>query len=59
MFDFTVSSLASQWFDEYVRLAYWIARRWSRRLLDSRARGYSADELEEPYVKEGDDYPAT
>jgi RNA polymerase sigma factor (sigma-70 family) len=47
MFDSTVSGLASQWFDEYSRLAYWLARRWSRRLLDCRARGYSFDELEE------------
>ena len=47
MFDSTVSGLASQWFDEYSRLAYWLARRWSRRLLACRARSCSADELEE------------
>jgi DNA-directed RNA polymerase specialized sigma24 family protein len=47
MFDSTVSKLAAQWFDEYSRLAYWLARRWSARLLAYRARGWSADELEE------------
>jgi hypothetical protein len=42
-----VSGLASQWFDEYARLAYWLGKRWSRRLLDYRSRAYSASELEE------------
>ena len=43
----TISQLASQWFAEYTRLAYWIARRWARRLLDYRGRSYSPNELEE------------
>ena len=43
----TVSDLTSQWFAEYTRLAYWIARRWTRRLLDYRGRSYSPNELEE------------
>ncbi len=43
----TASDLASQWFIEYSRLAYWLGRRWSRRLLDYRGRSYSSDELEE------------
>ena len=47
MFDSTVSQLAAQWFDEYHRLAYWIARRWGQRLLAYRGRSYSANELEE------------
>ncbi|MBC8356998.1 MAG: hypothetical protein H8E66_33925 [Planctomycetes bacterium] len=47
MFDSTVSQLAAQWFDEYHRLAYWLARRWAQRSLDYRARNYSANELEE------------
>ncbi len=42
-----VSQLASQWFSEYSRLAYWIARQWCKRLLDYSARRYSADELAE------------
>lgn len=47
MFDSTVSQLAAQWFDEYHRLAYWLARRWAQRLLAYRGRSYSANELEE------------
>jgi DNA-directed RNA polymerase specialized sigma24 family protein len=47
MLDSTVSQLAAQWFDEYHRLAYWIARRWGQRLLAYRGRSYSANELEE------------
>jgi DNA-directed RNA polymerase specialized sigma24 family protein len=43
----TVSQLAAQWFDEYHRLAYWLARRWAQRLLAYRGRSYSANELEE------------
>lgn len=43
----TLSSLVSQWFDEYARLAYWVARRWVRRLSDRYARDISPDELEE------------
>jgi len=39
--------LYSQWFGEYSRLAYWIARRWCQRLLHYRSIGYSADRLEE------------
>jgi hypothetical protein len=42
-----VSQLASQWFAEYIPLAYWVARRWCQRLLDYSARSYSADELAE------------
>ncbi len=42
-----VSQLAAKWFVEYSRLAYWLGRRWSRRLLDYRGRRYSSDELEE------------
>lgn len=42
-----LSSLVSQWFDEYVRLAYWLARKWCQRLLDAKARNYSATDLEE------------
>lgn len=41
------SELVQQWFTEYHRLAYWVARRWSRRLLDCKAREYSSDELAE------------
>jgi DNA-directed RNA polymerase specialized sigma24 family protein len=47
MFDSSLSELAAQWFDEYSRLAYWLGRRWSRRLLDYRSRAYSASELDE------------
>ena len=43
----TLSDLVSQWFTEYHRLAYWVARRWCRRLLDCNARNYSPDELAE------------
>ena len=43
----TLSDLASQWFAEQSRLAYWMARRWAQRLLDYRGRNYSANELEE------------
>lgn len=43
----SLSGLFSQWFSEYGRLAYWVARRWSWRLLNRYARDYSADELEE------------
>ena len=43
----TISQLTSQWFAQYTRLAYWIARRWARRLLDYRGRSYSPNELEE------------
>jgi len=42
-----LSPLIAQWFDEYHRLAYWLARRWTTRLLDYRSRGCSADELQE------------
>jgi RNA polymerase sigma factor (sigma-70 family) len=47
MSDSTLSKLIAQWFDEYHRLAYWLARRWAKRCLDYRSRGYSADELQE------------
>jgi DNA-directed RNA polymerase specialized sigma24 family protein len=47
MFQATLSGLVSQWFDEYARLAYWVARRWVRRLSDRFARDCSPDELEE------------
>ena len=42
-----VCGLAQQWFDEYSRLAYWVARRWCRRLTDRSARYCSRDRLEE------------
>ena len=42
-----LSPLVAQWFDEYHRLAYWLARRWTKRLLDYRSRTISADELQE------------
>ena len=35
-----ISPLIAQWFDEYHRLAYWLARRWTKRLLDYRSRGH-------------------
>ena len=44
MLDATLSQLAAQWFDEYHRLAYWLARRWSQRCLDYRSRGYCPPE---------------
>ena len=47
MLDSTLSQLVAQWFDEYHRLAYWLARRWAQRLLAYRGRSYSANELEE------------
>ena len=47
MSDSNLSQLIAYWFDEYHRLAYWLARRWANRCLDYRARGYSADELQE------------
>jgi len=47
MSDSTLSQLVAQWFNEYHRLAYWLARRWARRSLAYRARRYSANELEE------------
>jgi len=43
----SLSGLFSQWFTEYGRLAYWVARRWSWRLLNRYARDYTPDELEE------------
>ena len=42
-----VSELAQQWFAEYLRLGYWLARHWSYRLLHYSARYCSRDELEE------------
>ena len=42
-----VAELASQWFAEYDRLAYWIARPWVRPLLAYRSRAPSADWLAE------------
>jgi len=47
MSDSTLSQLVAQWFNEYHRLAYWLARRWAKRLLAYRGRTYSANELEE------------
>ena len=47
MFQSMVSELVKQWFDEYARLAYWVARRWSERLLNAKARDYSSSDLEE------------
>jgi DNA-directed RNA polymerase specialized sigma24 family protein len=47
MVESSLSGLVSQWFTEYGRLAYWVARRWVRRLLDCYARDCSPDELEE------------
>lgn len=38
MLDSTLSQLAAQWFNEYHRLAYWLARRIARRSLDYRGR---------------------
>lgn len=43
----TVNVLARKWFEEYARLAYWIGRRWTRRLLDWRGHDYAASDLEE------------
>ena len=43
----SLSGLFSQWFSEYGRLAYWVARRWSWRLLNRYARDYTPDELDE------------
>ena len=43
----TISHLASQWFAEHTRLAYWIARRGAQRSLDYRGRSYSSNELDE------------
>ena len=42
-----VSELAKQWFEDYARLAYWVAWRWSERLLNGKARSYSPTDLEE------------
>lgn len=42
-----VHGLASQWFDEYARLAYWVARRWTKRLLDGKGQRYSVSDIEE------------
>ena len=47
MVESSLSGLFSQWFTEYGRLAYWVARRWSWRLLNRYARDYTPDELEE------------
>ena len=47
MSDSTLSQLVAQWFNEYHRLAYWLARRIAQRLLAYRGRSYSANELEE------------
>ena len=47
MFQSIVREFASQWFDDYSRLAYFVARRWTRRLLDCQARSYSASEIDE------------
>lgn len=43
----SVLGLFGQWFAEYHRLSYWLARRWCRKLLDHRASSYSAELLEE------------
>lgn len=43
----SLSGLFSQWFTEYIRLAYSVARRSVWRLLNRYARDYSPDELEE------------
>jgi RNA polymerase sigma factor (sigma-70 family) len=53
-----LSGLVAQWFDQYARLAYWVARRWVRRLLDRQARNYSphdVDELAQDAVARGFD----
>jgi RNA polymerase sigma factor (sigma-70 family) len=42
-----LSGLVAQWFEEYARLAYWVARRWVQRGLDRQARDYSRSDLEE------------
>lgn len=39
--------LASQWFAEYSRLGYWVARRWVQRLLFANALDCNRSELEE------------
>ena len=47
MLDSTDSQLAAQWFDEFHRLAYWLARPITQRSLAYRGHSYSANELEE------------
>lgn len=42
-----VSELASKWFSDYSRLAYWVSNRWCKRFLNCSSRDYSADELAE------------
>jgi DNA-directed RNA polymerase specialized sigma24 family protein len=42
-----VRELAAEWFNEYIRLAYWIGRTWTRRLLDWQGKEYAASDLEE------------
>ena len=41
------AELSAQWFADYDRLAYWVARRWVVRLLAYRSRFPSSDELAE------------
>ena len=43
----TTNALAKVWFDEYVRLAYWIGHKWTRRLLDYKGIEYAASDIEE------------
>ncbi len=43
----TTNQLANVWFNEYVRLTYWIGRVWTRRLLDWKGKSYAANDIEE------------
>ena len=47
MIQSSVSDLSSQWFAEFDRLAYWVARRFVRRFLYRRARDFNGSDLEE------------
>jgi hypothetical protein len=47
MSESTTNVLARTWFDEFIRLAYWIGRKWTKRLLESRGVSCAASELEE------------
>ena len=47
MIQSNVSDLSSQWFAEFDRLVYWVARRFVRRFLYRRARDFNGSELEE------------
>ena len=43
----SVNGVFSQWFSEYIKLAYWVGRRFVRRRLDRKGSNYSASDVKE------------